>query len=175
MSDDDIAKHPACSAGTSNLIPTCWHCDGMQIFAQTEYYMFTYRSLLSSGDLWDMKLFLGAFPHWMATKKETRSRIEAAVLKFAAWSMQWCERGIHPDVGYDGKRFPPKYVRGSRANTPLAGGYRMCYVANCMDGKAFRETNSFLHHAKAECVCHFCFAMMPDKCRTTPAEMTFNN
>ena len=84
MSDDDITKHPACSAGTSNLIPTCWHCDEMQIFAETEYYMFTYRSLLSSGDLLDMKFFLGAFPHRVATKKETRLRIETAVLKFAA-------------------------------------------------------------------------------------------
>ena len=96
-------------------------------------------------------------------------------MKFAAWSVGWCEKGLFPDFGFGGEAFPRRSLRSKRALSSLAGGYRMVYAGNCMDGKARKETNRFKHHAQGECICEFCFAMYPGKTKHTPACLTFHD
>jgi hypothetical protein len=176
VSDDDwVLQHPALSQGTNMVVPTCWHMDGMEVFNSTEYYMWTYRSCLTSGDVWDVKMFMCAYPHWQVTQRHVREAVEEQILKFAAWSMGWCEKGQFPDIDFGGGGFPRLSQRQQRALLPLAGGYRMVYAGNCMDGKARKETNRFRHHASAECICEFCFAMYPGKTKLTPACLSFHD
>ena len=51
----------------------------------------------------DSKLLLGIFPHYALDSQKLREDCEAEVLRFAAWSMGWGERGIGPSHGFYGE------------------------------------------------------------------------
>ena len=157
------------------VVPMCWHTDGMEVFSNTEYYMWSYRSCLTTGDVWDVKMLMCAYPHWQVTQRHVREAVEEQILKFAAWSVGWCEKGLFPDFDFEKNAFPRLSQRSQRKLSKLAGGYRMVYAGNCMDGKARKDTNRFKHHASSECICEFCFAMYPNKTKYTPACLTFHD
>ena len=68
--------HPIASAISEaerkHTLPILWHVDGAQIHNDSEYYIFSWQSFLSSGDVWNVKFPLCLLPHVLMNEEQVQ-------------------------------------------------------------------------------------------------------
>ena len=170
-----VAQHPMLATGTRYAIPTVWHVDGVEVFSDDEFFMWSFRSCLTNGLLFDKKQYLCCVASHDVPEKADRQRAEAEVLKYIAWSMTWAGRGVGPSAGYYGEVLEDGSFAAQMAGCTLAGPWRLVFAGACVDWKARRDTNRFARHFNAKFVCDHCCAQMLGKSNDTVDALSFRN
>ena len=174
-SEEWVLRHPALASGCERVAPSIWHSDGVEVYAVSEYYVWSFRSALSEGVSWDIKQFTCCMPHHEVADKSVRQKVEAEILRFVAWSLKWAGQGLGPPCAFYGEQFKDGSYGGSLADKPLAGGWRLCFAGASMDLKAKRDTGRFMHHWQGRYICEQCCACMPGKAKDSVPALTYRD
>ena len=154
-------EHPALQGKTdeqlSRLIPLMLHVDGAEIFRNSEFYIFSFRSPLAEGAPYDI-----IFPFLLARHSHMhdvacKNRVFERACELFNWSICVAEDGVGPSTGFHGE--PNSRFAGQE----LAGGYRACYVGTKHDSKANMELHRDSQWYNCTYICSDCYATKGDK------------
>ena len=85
--------HPTVLAGHTpgNLIPITWHMDGAEVHRNSEFYFYSFGSLLaqaSQSHALDCKFHCAAVPHGIMRHPGTKAKVVKLLADFTAWSLK---------------------------------------------------------------------------------------
>ena len=148
-----------------HCIPLMFHVDGAEVFRNSEFHVFSWRSAFASHDeVLDTQLYMMSIPQSVMRQKRVRARIHTAAAKYIAWNMRFLESGTGPAVGFYGEEFPANSVAARLAGQPLAAdGWHATFFGFHGDHKSRRECHQFQQHYNAMYICDGCFAVQPSK------------
>jgi hypothetical protein len=126
LEDPAYKNHPALRnrAGLKTLVPIMIYTDGAEVFSNHEYYFWCWSSPLSRGQAVDTKMPIAAISAAYLSLPHIKVEALGLVTKVIAWSLQVCETGKWPTVGYYGEPLGDNTLRGKLSGQQLAGGWR---------------------------------------------------
>ncbi len=77
----------------AKTIPLSWHCDGAEIHRDTEYYIWSWGTMMAHGSALDTKIPIAVVPYSMIRTKARREHVNDVITKFIAWCVDVFERG----------------------------------------------------------------------------------
>ena len=135
-----------------HCVPLIFHVDGAEVYRNSEYHVFSWRSAFASHDeVLDTQLYMMAVPESVMHRKQVKQRIHRVAAEYIAWNIRILQTGIGPQVGFYGEAFPPKSVAAGLANQPLSrdgwhavffgSGQQFCLGVGCQDIDSFWDRN----------------------------------
>lgn len=157
-------NHPGLAGAThailARLIPVMIHFDGVEFHRNTEFYVWSWSSLIASGgSVSDVKFLMCVIPGWMMPSKRLLQGMIAEVSRFIGHCLRTMREGVCPALGFYGEEL--KGFRGSLAGATLAGGWMGTFAGCKSDGKARVQLNRFARNYHATFCCDLCFAVNP--------------
>ena len=158
-SDPSFSGNPLLASDLSKTVPIAYHVDGAEVYSNSEYYFYSWRSLTStSKDTTAVVFPICAIPHFAVKKAEVREKAMDEIARVVAWSQKALDAGVWPTHGFDGEAFAVGSKRARRAGCQLAGGYRGHYAVWQGDVKARCQVHRFSNHAQCSRICDSCGA-----------------
>jgi hypothetical protein len=141
------------------LIPLLWHVDGIEIYRNTEFLVWSWASAVCDAvDVWDQKFVFTILPAVLVQHKPVFNQLNAAITKLIGWDLGVCEKGVGPNVGFSDELFTV-CSRAKLAGKPLA--FNACFAGLKSDGKARRDIHSFIRNYNSTWICESCWASQP--------------
>lgn len=69
-------------------VPLLFHVDGAEMYTNNEFYVWSMRSFMAQGNLWDIKFPLMILQHSCMTDKAVKDAILSTICKVIAWSLR---------------------------------------------------------------------------------------
>ena len=146
-------KHP----GT---IPLILHTDGVEVYSNSEYVVWSIGSALCSAHPYDQKFPLVIIPHAAMTTETVKVNVHRTIARVIMWSLEHAASGERPTIGPFGEDL------GQRSNFkgPLLGGeWYGVYYGFRADEKARKESHFFTRSYQHGKICMNCMAQRPRK------------
>jgi hypothetical protein len=95
MKEDRYKSHPALqTAGAADkMIPLSFHVDGAEVYAATEFYFWSWGSMLTHGSCFDTKFPIAGIPYVSIRSLAVRKKVFDEMARFIAWCLQILETG----------------------------------------------------------------------------------
>jgi hypothetical protein len=108
-------NHPVNSSEHDHLrdrvVPTLWHADGVQVYKDHEYHVFSWSGATNWGcDVYDQMNFIAIVDEWRLADETYNEMVE-----YIAWNLRVMFSGLHPHADHKGKPFPEGSLRAGRA------------------------------------------------------------
>jgi hypothetical protein len=146
-------------------IPVFLHADGAEYVNNSEAFIFSWFSGLTTGGSWDSKFLICAVPN----DRKQEGTLDA-VARVIIWSLRVCEEGVFPSEGPDGSELDGP--RMARAGQPLSHDgnlWRLGLAGIKSDLKAKVEMHKYKTYWLTNWICERCFSH-----RTNPALLYSN-
>ena len=153
-------EHPALPhLDLDHTIPLVFHCDGAEVYTNSEFYIWSFSSLMPCRcHALDCKFQIVKIPHESMRDPDVKSEIMRTIPMFIAWCCDVCAHGFAPPHDFYGDPWPKGSVmeRLHLESIPLFGPWRAIFAGLKADLKARKELNfmsrSYLHvHMCDEC------------------------
>jgi hypothetical protein len=136
------------------------HVDGLEIFKNTEFVVFSISSALNhSGNLFDTKFQIMKIPHYMMASPDIRRGVMHTAAAYFSWNFSILLSGDAPTEGFYGEALSPTPNGVSR----VMGDYTGAFAFMKADGKARVECHDLKFHYSTIFCCDACFATQPYK------------
>jgi hypothetical protein len=125
-----MKHHLLASPHLDSTIPIAVHSDGGEIFASTEYSIYSWSSaLVSDINTFDYRFLICLLPEDLKIKWSS----DHEIIDFILWNIRVLEDGIHPSHDHLGRVLTGH--RAAKAGKPLATGWRCTLTATLSDNK----------------------------------------
>ena len=142
------------------VIPTYWHADGVEIYTDQEFHIFSWSSALAwNSNEYDQVHFLTMVAESSLIENVTYNQI----VSFIKWNLNVLMSGKHPSKDNLGNEFPPGGLRSQKVGCWLAGSssadaWRAAFSAWQGDLKEKRICHRFQRHYLCSELCEWCEA-----------------
>lgn len=95
LREDRYKGHPALqpSGATDCTVPLSFHVDGAEVYADTEFYFWSWGSMLAHGSCFDTRFPIAAVPYVAIRTAAVKQAVSDEIARFIAWSLDILERG----------------------------------------------------------------------------------
>ena len=95
LQEDRYKSHPALRTqdAKDKMVPLSFHVDGAEVYADTEFYVWSWGSMLTHGSCYDTKFPIAAVPYVAIRSLAVRKAVFDEIARFIAWSVGILEQG----------------------------------------------------------------------------------
>ena len=140
------------------IIPLQIHVDGLEIYKNTEFLVFSISSVISqAGNLFDSKFQIMKIPYSIMHTAQIRRGVMQMAAAYFSWNFRIIMDGSWPTTGFYGETLAPEPTGLSR----IMDEYTAAFAFFKSDGKARVECHGFnFYYSKVFC-CDCCLATQP--------------
>ena len=144
------------------MLPLWWHCDGVEIYRNTEFMVWSWASAVAEAlNIWDNKFVYCLLPALFVNMKPVFEQINAEITRLIGWDLGICEKGVGAERGFYDEVFDPNCSRARLAGKPLT--FKACFAGAKADGNARKEMHAFVRNYSCTWFCEECLAAQPFK------------
>jgi hypothetical protein len=95
LQEDRYKSHPALrgEGAEDKMVPLSFHVDGAEIYAATEFYFWSWGSMLAHGSCFDTKFPIVGVPYVAIRSLAARKKVFDEIARFIAWCIDILETG----------------------------------------------------------------------------------